>query len=64
MSLNKIDESVLDANGERWVYRRTSSVLERRKWGSSVWFRVTPQNFETITPAELRHVAMILEAQP
>jgi hypothetical protein len=54
-------QGVLDADGVRWIYRRVSSVLERRRSTSGIWQTVTGTMFETMTPAELRHVAMVLE---
>ena len=61
MSLVEQIPSVEDANGKRWVYRRVSSVLERRSWSSAIWDAVQPSHFMFMTPAELRHVADVLE---
>lgn len=55
--------SIVDADGVRWVYRRVASVLERRRWSSTVWFEVRPQDFPRMSPDELRHVAAVLEGE-
>lgn len=53
--------AVRDADGELWHYRRVSSVLQRRANWSSIWQRVHASDYETMTPAELRAVADVLE---
>lgn len=62
--MSETKESVMDADGQRWVYRRVASVLERRRWSSSVWVSVSAAEFLLMTPAELRHVADTLERHP
>ena len=53
--------SIEDADGKDWCYRLTSSRLERREWGFSVWFEVKGVDMLRMTPRELRFVADVLE---
>ena len=53
---------VYDADGRAWVYRLVSSRLERRDSTSRFWFTVEPGDFVRMIPAELRHIADILES--
>lgn len=53
---------VEDANRQAWEYRMVCSVLQRRAFSSSVWLDVLGSDFLHMTPAELRHVADVLEA--
>jgi hypothetical protein len=37
--------------------------LERRKFTSRYWERVTPEMLASMTPSELRHVADVIESR-
>ena len=54
---------ISDARGETWEYRCVASVLERRRISSAVWSDVTGGDFLHMTPAELRHVADVLDGR-
>jgi hypothetical protein len=56
------DRYVDDANRQAWEYRMVCAVLQRRAISSSVWHDVLGNDFLHMTPAELRHVANVLEA--
>ena len=52
-----------DGDGKQWTFRRVSSVLEMRQRGFRTWQQVMPGHFPCFTPAELRHVADVLEGK-
>ncbi len=55
---------VADADGEAYEYRQVNARLERRPSVSRFWQPVTGENFLRMTPAELRHIADVLEFRP
>ena len=52
---------ISDADGCEHEYRLVTSRLERRTIFSSIWQEVCGGHFLRMTPAELRHVADVLE---
>lgn len=53
---------VQDRDGGSWMYRMSGATLQRKRPEATIcWLHVSGMDFLTMTPAELRHVADVLE---
>lgn len=57
----KVERYSADPSGNQWTFRRVAVALEMRQRGFSTWQVVCEGHFVRFSPAQLRHIADVLE---